>query len=206
MIILFEPSFRESYYEAPESDISLRYYKLKELGSQNIRELTSRPELMAEAGFLQRTSPTLGYYSYSAIKDSEKLQITLSPPDSDVSVQLYDTVIFIYEDLVSGSTGVGFVVILEKSGDDPEILRRALNYIDIYGFEPKCKVTYERTLDTERLEGPGQGGWQGMWGKGDKDAFITLESWKAWNQIYRSKDELDHLDTAWINEYGLKQY
>ena len=58
MIILFEPSFRESYYEAPESDISLRYYKLKELGSQNIRELTSRPELMAEAGFLQRTSHT----------------------------------------------------------------------------------------------------------------------------------------------------
>lgn len=206
MIILFEPSFRESYYEAPESDISLRYYKLKELGSQNIRELTSRPELMAEAGFLQRTSPTLGYYSYSAIKDSEKLQITLSPPDSDVSVQLYDTVIFIYEDLVSGSTGVGFVVILEKSGDNPETLRRALNYIDIYGFEPKCKVTYERTLDTERLEGPGQGGWQGMWSKGDQDAFITLESWKAWNQIYRSKDELDHLDTAWINEYGLKQY
>lgn len=206
MIILFEPSFRESYYEAPESDISLRYYKLKELGSQNIRELTSRPELMAEAGFLQRTSPTLGYYSYSAIKDSEKLQITLSPPDSDVSVQLYDTVIFIYEDLVSGSTGVGFVVILEKSGDSPETLRRALNYIDIYGFDPKCKVTYERTLDTERLEGPGQGQWQGMWCKGDKDAFITLESWKAWNQIYRSKDELDHLDTAWINEYGLKQY
>lgn len=206
MIILFEPSFRESYYEAPESDISLRYYKLKELGSQNIRELTSRPELMAEAGFLQRTSPTLGYYSYSAIKDSEKLQITLSPPDSDVSVQLYDTVIFIYEDLVSGSTGVGFVVILEKSGDNPETLRRALNYIDIYGFEPKCKVTYERTLDTERLEGPGQGSWQGMWSKGDNDAFITLESWKAWNQIYRSKDELDHLDTAWINEYGLKQY
>lgn len=206
MIILFEPSFRESYYEAPESDISLRYYKLKELGSQNIRELTSRPELMAEAGFLQRTSPTLGYYSYSAIKDSEKLQITLSPPDSDVSVQLYDTVIFIYEDLVSGSTGVGFVVILEKSGDNPETLRRALNYIDIYGFDPKCKVTYERTLDTERLEGPGQGTWQGMWSKGDKDAFITLESWKAWNQIYRSKDELDHLDTAWINEYGLKQY
>ena len=206
MIILFEPSFRESYYEAPESDISLRYYKLKELGSQNIREITSRPELMAEAGFLQRTSPTLGYYSYSAIKDSEKLQITLSPPDSDVSVQLYDTVIFIYEDLVSGSTGVGFVVILEKSGDNPETLRRALNYIDIYGFEPKCKVTYERTLDTERLEGPGQGVWQGMWSKGDKDAFITLESWKAWNQIYRSKDELDHLDTAWINEYGLKQY
>lgn len=206
MIILFEPSFRESYYEAPESDISLRYYKLKELGSQNIRELTSRPELMAEAGFLQRTSPTLGYYSYSAIKDSEKLQITLSPPDSDVSVQLYDTVIFIYEDLVSGSTGVGFVVILEKSGNNPETLRRALNYIDIYGFDPKCKVTYERTLDTERLEGPGQGSWQGMWNKGDKDAFITLESWKAWNQIYRSKDELDHLDTAWINEYGLKQY
>lgn len=206
MIILFEPSFRESYYEAPESDISLRYYKLKELGSQNIRELTSRPELMAEAGFLQRTSPTLGYYSYSAIKDSEKLQITLSPPDSDVSVQLYDTVIFIYEDLVSGSTGVGFVVILEKSGDNPETLRRALNYIDIYGFDPKCKVTYERTLDTERLEGPGQGSWQGMWSKGDNDAFITLESWKAWNQIYRSKDELDHLDTAWINEYGLKQY
>ena len=206
MIILFEPSFRESYYEAPESDISLRYYKLKEIGSQNIRELTSRPELMAEAGFLQRTSPTLGYYSYSAIKDSEKLQITLSPPDSDVSVQLYDTVIFIYEDLVSGSTGVGFVVILEKSGDNPETLRRALNYIDIYGFEPKCKVTYERTLDTERLEGPGQGGCQGMWSKGDQDAFITLESWKAWNQIYRSKDELDHLDTAWINEYGLKQY
>ncbi len=206
MIILFEPSFRESYYEAPESDLSLRYYKLKELGSQNIRELTSRPELMAEAGFLQRTSPTLGYYSYSAIKDSEKLQITLSPPDSDVSVQLYDTVIFIYEDLVSGSTGVGFVVILEKSGSNPETLRRALNYIDIYGFDPKCKVTYERTLDTERLEGPGQGQWQGMWGKGDNDAFITLESWKAWNQIYRSKDELDHLDTAWINEYGLKQY
>ena len=206
MIILFEPSFRESYYEAPESDISLRYYKLKELGSQNIRELTSRPELMAEAGFLQRTSPTLGYYSYSAIKDSEKLQITLSPPDSDVSVQLYDTVIFIYEDLVSGSTGVGFAVILEKSGDSPETLRRALNYIDIYGFDPKCKVTYERTLDTERLEGPGQGSWQGMWSKGDSDAFITLESWKAWNQIYRSKDELDHLDTAWINEYGLKQY
>ena len=206
MIILFEPSFRESYYEAPESDISLRYYKLKELGSQNIREITSRPELMAEAGFLQRTSPTLGYYSYSAIKDSEKLQITLSPPDSDVSVQLYDTVIFIYEDLVSGSTGVGFVVILEKSGDNPETLRRALNYIDIYGFEPKCKVTYERTLDTERLEGPGQGPWQGMWSKGDQDAFITLQSWKAWNQIYRSKDELDHLDTAWINEYGLKQY
>ena len=206
MIILFEPSFRESYYEAPESDISLRYYKLKELGSQNIRELTSRPELMAEAGFQQRTSPTLVYYSYSAIKDTKKLQITLSPPDSDVSVQLYDTVIFIYEDLVSGSTGVGFVVILEKSGDNPETLRRALNYIDIYGFEPKCKVTYERTLDTERLEGPGQGSWQGMWGKGDNDAFITLESWKAWNQIYRSKDELDHLDTAWINEYGLKQY
>ena len=207
MIILFEPSFRDSYYNAPESDIALRYYKLKELGTQNISELKSRPEMMAEAGFIQGTSPTLGYYNYSAIKDSEKLQITLNPPGSDYSVEKYNTVMFIYEDLVSETSGVGFVIILEREENkEPEILRRALNYIDIYGFDPKCKVTYERTLDTERLEGPGQGRWQGMWSKRDKDAFITLESWKAWNQIYRSKDELDHLDTAWINEYGLKQY
>ena len=49
MIIIFEPSFRDSYYNAPESDIALRYYKLKELGTQNISELKSRPEMMAEA-------------------------------------------------------------------------------------------------------------------------------------------------------------
>ena len=115
-----------------------------------------------------------------------------------------------YEDPETFESGLAFVIDLE----DTETLRRTVNILEIPGFDPSCRVFFERSLDTDRLEGAGQGRYRNFLGLSDEDlkAYVTLESWRAYHQLNKSTDSntsnflLDHLDTVKINEYGLKIY
>ena len=156
------------------------------------------------------SSPTVGYYEFSGILSDTDLQISLSPDVSDYSVESYREIIVYYEDSETFETGLAFVIDLE----DGENLRRTVNIIEIPEFDPSCRVSFDRSLDTSRLEGAGQGRYRNFLGLSDEDlrAYITLESWRAYHQLNKSTDSntsdflLDHLDTVKINEFGFKIY
>ena len=203
MILRYRNDFLTSYYQNTDRNIKLHQYKLLgsilgDLSEINIEEIT------------RSSSPTVGYYEFSGILSDTNLQISLSPDASDYSVESYREILIYYEDTETSETGLAFVIDLE----DGENLRRTVNIIEISEFEPSCQVSFDRSLDTTRLEGAGQGRYRNFLVLSGEDlrAYITLESWRAYHQLNKSTDSntsnflLDHLDTVKINEYGLKIY
>ena len=203
MTLRFRNDFLESYYQ--DSDRNIRLYQYKLLGSriQNLENIDLE-------NLIRSSSPTVGFYEFSGIIDGTDLQISLSPDKSDYSVESYREILVFYEDPENLETGLAFVISLE----DSESLRRTTNLLEISRFEPSCRVDFVRSLDTERLEGAGQGRYRNFLGfsNEDPDAYITIESWRAYHQLNKSTDSntsdflLDHLDTVRINEFGLKIY
>ncbi len=203
MILRYRNDFLGSYYQ--DTDRSIRLYQYKLLGSVlgNLDEVDV-PEIT------RTSSPTTGYYEFSGILSGTDLQISLSPDTSDYSVESYKEILVYYEDPETSESGLAFVIDLE----DTETLRRTVNILEIPGFDPSCRVFFKRSLDTDRLEGAGQGRYRNFLGLSDEDpkAYVTLESWRAYHQLNKSTDSntsnflLDHLDTVKINEYGLKIY
>jgi hypothetical protein len=203
MILRYRNDFLESYYQDTDRNIKLYQYKL--LGSL-IEDLegVDVPEIT------RSSSPTVGYYEFSGILSGTDLQISLSPDVSDYSVESYREILVYYEDPETSDIGLAFVIDLEEG----ENLRRTVNILEIPDFEPSCQVSFERSLDTARLEGAGQGRYRNFLGLSDEDlrAYVALESWRAYHQLNKSTDSntsnflLDHLDTVKINEYGLKIY
>lgn len=204
MTLRYRNDFLTSYYQDVGQNIKLYRYKLlstplgDDLSEIDVEEVT------------HSSSPTIGYYEFSGIISDTDLQISLSPSVSDFSVESYREILVYYEDSETSEIGLAFVIDLEPG----ENLRRTVNIIEIPEFEPSCQVSFERSLDTERLEGAGQGRYRNFLGLSEKDleAYVTLQSWLAYHQLNKSTDSntsnflLDHLDTAKINEYGLKIY
>lgn len=203
MILRYRNDFLESYYQ--DTDRNIRLYQYKLLGA-HIDDL----EGIDVPKITRSSSPTIGYYEFSGILSGTDLQISLSPDVSDYSVESYREILVYYEDPETSEIGLAFVIDLE----DSENLRRTVNILEIPDFEPSCQVSFERSLDTARLEGAGQGRYRNFLGLSDEDlrAYVTLESWRAYHQLNKSTDSntsnflLDHLDTVKINEYGLKIY
>jgi hypothetical protein len=203
MILRYRNDFLESYYQ--DTDRNIRLYQYKLLGD-HITDLES----VDVPKITRRSSPTIGYYEFSGILSGTDLQISLSPNVSDYSVESYREILVYYEDPETSEIGLAFVIDLE----DSENLRRTVNILEIPDFDPSCQVSFERSLDTARLEGAGQGRYRNFLGLSDEDlrAYVTLESWRAYHQLNKSTDSntsnflLDHLDTVKINEYGLKIY
>jgi hypothetical protein len=203
MILRYRNDFLESYYQ--DTDRNIRLYQYKLLGAHiDDLENIDVPEIT------RNSSPTIGYYEFSGILSGTDLQVSLSPDVSDYSVESYREILVYYEDPETSEIGLAFVIDLE----DSENLRRTVNILEIPDFEPSCQVSFERSLDTTRLEGAGQGRYRNFLGLSDEDlrAYVTLESWRAYHQLNKSTDSntsnflLDHLDTVKINEYGLKIY
>lgn len=203
MILRYRNDFLESYYQ--DTDRNIRLYQYKLLGD-HITDLES----VDVPKITRSSSPTIGYYEFSGILSGTDLQISLSPDVSDYSVESYREILVYYEDPETSEIGLAFVIDLE----DSENLRRTVNILEIPDFDPSCQVSFERSLDTARLEGAGQGRYRNFLGLSDEDlrAYVTLESWRAYHQLNKSTDSntsnflLDHLDTVKINEYGLKIY
>jgi hypothetical protein len=203
MILRYRNDFLESYYQ--DTDRNIRLYQYKLLGD-HITDLES----VDVPKITRSSSPTIGYYEFSGILSGTDLQISLSPNVSDYSVESYREILVYYEDPETSEIGLAFVIDLE----DSENLRRTVNILEIQDFDPSCQVSFERSLDTARLEGAGQGRYRNFLGLSDEDlrAYVTLESWRAYHQLNKSTDSntsnflLDHLDTVKINEYGLKIY
>lgn len=197
MIIEYTEKFRE-VYNSQNKNIRLGSYKL----SQN--EITSDINFTSVEELIRYSSPSLGYYSFSSILDSNILQVSLIPPNSDISVELYKSIIIFYTDLETNEEDIAFVISLQGS----EKLRRATNLINIKNFNPICQVEYNQSKDTERLEGRGQGRYTDIWSIEEEDNlyYITLDSYIEYNQLEKSKDNTKHLDTTYIDEYGLKIY
>jgi hypothetical protein len=203
MILRYRNDFLESYYQ--DADRNIRLYQYKLLGD-HITDLES----VDVPKITRSSSPTIGYYEFSGILSGTDLQISLSPDVSDYSVESYREILVYYEDPETSEIGLAFVIDLE----DSENLRRTVNILEIPDFDPSCQVSFERSLDTARLEGAGQGRYRNFLGLSDEDlrAYVTLESWRAYHQLNKSTDSntsnflLDHLDTVKINEYGLKIY
>ena len=164
MILRYRNDFLESYYQDTDRNIKLYQYKL--LGSL-IEDLegVDVPEIT------RSSSPTVGYYEFSGILSGTDLQISLSPDVSDYSVESYREILVYYEDPETSDIGLAFVIDLEEG----ENLRRTVNILEIPDFEPSCQVSFERSLDTARLEGAGQGRYRNFLGLSDEDlrAYVT---------------------------------
>lgn len=201
MIITYNQGFLDNYYNSPDKNIKLSRIKLREtvVGDQVLTELT---DLVNNSN----VSPMVGYYELSGILSiTGTLQLSITPSPSDLSVERYSEIYVLHDDLENpeAEPKIAFVISLEPG----ETLRRTVNMIDIPGFKPSCKVEFTRSSDTDKLEGAGQGRYSNIWGKGELDSYMTVESWDAYNKIYRFTDSgYDHLDVVSLDEYGLKIY
>ena len=206
MIIINKQSFLENYYNNSDKNLKLYQCKLSEKSIDEINIDTDSLENL-ELG----SSPTVGYYSFSSIISGTDLQISIFPSKSDFSVEQYKTIFIYYEDLETSEIGLAFIIGLS----DSEVLRRTNNIINISGFNPKSKISFNQSKDTKRLEERGQGRYRNLFDLSEEDlkTYITLNSWLSYKQLIRSTDaetpgkkSLEHIGTVRINEFGLKIY
>ena len=206
MIIINKQSFLEDYYN--NSDKNLKLYQCK-LSEKSIDEINIDTDSLEDIEL--GSSPTIGYYEFSSIISNTDLQISICPSRSDFSVEKYKTIFIYYEDLETLETGLAFIIGLSES----EVLRRTNNIINIIGFNPKSKISFNQSKDTIRLEGAGQGIYKNIFDLSEEElrTYITINSWLSYKQLIRSSDvetsgkrSLEHVGTIRINEFGLKIY
>jgi len=204
MRIRYKTDWYNRYFENPDKSIKIYQCKLYDdyIDSIDSADIESIESL---------SSPTIGYYEFSGIISDGLLQISIRPGDSDYSVERYKEILIYSEDQETLEVELAFIIDIEEG----ENLRRTVNLINIKNFLPKSKVSFSQSLDTERLEGPGQGRYVNIFQTDslDTSAYIERESWLAYRQLVYSTDAeisgysaLDHLDTVRVNEFGLKIY
>ena len=206
MIIINKQSFLGDYYNNPDKNLKFHQCKLSE---KSINEINIDTDSLEDIEL--ESSPTMGYYEFSSIISDTDLQISICPPKSDFSVEKYKTIFIYYEDLETLEIGLAFIIGLSEL----EILRRTNNIINITGFNPKSKISFNQSKDTTRLEGAGQGRYKNVFDLSEEElrTYITINSWLSYKQLIRSSDveisgerSLEHIGTIRINEFGLKIY
>jgi hypothetical protein len=159
-------------------------------------------------------SPTDGYYTFTSILRDGTLDMCLEIPGYDVgmlSQDYYKLIYVIYSDDIRGSSGLAFVLLGDTWKDKDGIyqiaplrLNRSRNIISVPGIEGKCHIDTSMSEDTEFLEGVGLGdpGNLGVVTEG----YVSRDSYDIYRTEKLSTDEYPHLETVYINKFGIKIY
>lgn len=173
----------------------------------------------------QQRSPGEGYYQFNSIYSDSTLIMSVIVPDYDQGLlrEDYKIIYGMYKDLLSStenSTGddakLAFILVSDyyindKSEIEVPYLRLGLtrNIITINNFNPKCTFELSCEDDTKFLEGPGLEKYYNLYlyeEDSNKKGFISLNSYKSYLLEKRTQDSYDHLETTYINKFGIKIY
>ena len=211
MIIYYTKDFKEVLLNSSQY-IQLSKYRLSDLKS--IEDITQLEETLGNID-KQNISPSYGYYEAEGIISDSKLSLSIELPSKDVSLDSYTILLVYYDNLLSSDTTPRLAFIISNSMEvkTKTVLFSKLNLepertiFNILNFEYKCSLKLNQDQDIEFLEGTGLGIIGNLYlGNGSGGRYVSRESYGAYLQEQRSKDDNPHLFTTYINEFGLKIY
>jgi hypothetical protein len=220
MIIYYTKDF-EKILKEPSRYIKISKFKLGESRSiSNIEELKDL--------WNQGTSPTVGEYELEGTYKDSSLVLSIEIPNYDISSRdpdAYDILYVLYEDLTLRLTDSKLKLAFILSGGihenldgllrfDPLYLEPNRSIIRIEDFNAQCSIALNQSQDLMFLEGIGLGKPKNIYtaleqninSTGESLGYVSRNSYEAYLQEIRNQDDYRHLDTAYINKYGLKIY
>ena len=229
MKIFYTKKFKE-VLDKPYKQIQLGKYKLRRGDEVGFDKLTS--ENVTSREFLSAASPTSfqgeNFYNAQFVEYSGGLQISLEIPETDASIyeisaskndHFYQVFLFYFTDVTthetSSSSSLAFLVFedFKDSVFSGLQLTSRKNIITTPKFSWKCNFIFNQSEYTELLENP--------WGQEiadvtalEKDkkytddySYVSLDSWeRLWIDNVSTEEELDWIETVYINNFGLKIY
>ena len=229
MKIFYTKKFKE-VLDKPYKQIQLGKYKLRRGDEVGFDKLTS--ENVTSREFLSAASPTSfqgeNFYNAQFVEYSGGLQISLEIPETDASTyeisaskndHFYQVFLFYFTDgtthETSSSSSLAFLVFedFKDSVFSGLQLTSRKNIITTPEFSWKCNFIFNQSEYTELLENP--------WGQEiadvtalEKDkkytddySYVSLDSWeRLWIDNVSTEEDLDWIETVYINNFGLKIY
>ena len=212
MIIYYTEDFKEVLHNSSQY-IQISKYRLSNL--EYIKDITQLETL----GNMDKSniSPSYGYYEAEGIISGSKLSLSIEIPSKDVSVNSYTVLLVYYDNLLSSkiTTRLAFIISNSMELKDGDIWFSKLNLepertiFNILNFNYNCSLKLAQDQDIEFLEGSGLGVIGNLYSGNDSGSggrYVSRESYEAYLQEQRSKDDNEHLFTTYINEFGLKIY
>lgn len=199
-----------------------RYIKISKFKLGESRAVSSIEEL--EDSWDKGTSPTIGEYDLEGIYKNSCLTLSIKIPSYDVSlsdIDAYDIIYVLYEDLTLRSEENSLKLAFILSGNInstengllefmPLYLEPERTIINIKDFNFRCSIKLGQDSDLEFLEGIGLDSPKNIYTNEEINnediRYVSRESYETYLQEVRDQDEYKHLDTAFINKYGLKIY
>lgn len=216
MIIYYTEDFKKILKE-PSRYIRISKFKLGE--SRAISDIKEIENLWDNG-----TSPTVGEYNLEGTYKDSDLTLSITIPSYDISsndMDAYDIIYVLYEDLTlrtnSNSLNLAFILSgnIVQEGDilvfKPLYLEPERTIITIKDFNASCSIQLGQNSDLEFLEGPGLGKPRNVYTdeeyiNNEDIRYVSRNSYEAYLQETRNHDDYKHLDTVYINKYGLKIY
>ena len=166
------------------------------------------------------------YYDLETILDDSSITLSMEIPRTNVSItnsyKPYNTIFVIYKNLLNDSEEIAFILsdIEYYSGSvyklNPLPLEKDRNIFKIPKFSYSCTIEFGASNDVKFLEGSGLSEPRSMYEKeignytevyDPKDKrYVSVVSYDSYLQEIRSQDENDHLDSTFINKFGIKIY
>ena len=167
------------------------------------------------------------FYDLEAILDNTSITLSIEIPKTNVSIvnslNPYNTIFVLYKNLLDNKHDIAFILIdAIQSGDSvklsPLSLETDRNIIKIPQFAYSCSIEFENSSDIEFLEGSGLAEPRALRESNGINSraieisdpkekrYVSVVSFESYLQEIRSQDEFDHLDSVFINKFGLKIY
>lgn len=219
MKVYFTEKFKE-ILKSPDRYIEIGKFRLGSY-SQSVKKLSDidwRYMNQRDSG----RSPTDGYYQFSSILSDSVLTLNMEIPSYDIGLlneEYYKLVYAVYTDLMTSENGIAFILCGDTFFNSESMLEilplrlsRDKNIITVSNFNPQCLIKLSSDEDTQFLEGPGLGKYYNIYsapeiGETEKDTrYVSLLSYDSYLLEKKSQDDYDHLETIFINKFGIKIY
>jgi hypothetical protein len=240
---IFISSLFKDLLEIDQSCLELGYFRLGSLDGirdnngkfiENLNDL--RVSYIEQD---KRRSPTSGVYTFDGVifKNENKIIASIKIPTGDqgMSDNEYKVIYGIYKNLLTGNSGIAFVIAGDKEFEDKDLFIESVNIFGeptkIFNSLPLC-LSYESNiitfpipdysctllvrqddLDLVFLEDSGVGKNYNMYryfeshpNKAIDRNFITKNSFDSYYRTTRCEDDFTHNNTVYINKFGIKIY
>lgn len=240
---IFLSSLFKDLLEIDQSCLELGYFRLgsldgiKDSKGEFIKNLNDMRISYIEQD--KRRSPTSGVYTFDGVifKDELKMTISVKVPNGDqgMSDNEYKALYGIYKNLLTGNSGIAFIITGDKEHKDQDLFIEGVNIFGeptrIFNSLP-LNLSYERNiitfplpeysgtllvrqsdLDLVFLEDSGVGKNYNMYryfeshpNKTIDRNFIAKNSFDSYYRTTRCDDDFTHNNTVYINKFGIKIY
>ena len=223
MKIFYTNKFKEVLTK-PYKQIELGKYKLRGGNNTGFNELTS--DNIESRQFLSTTSPTStgdeeNYYTAQIIEYNNGLQISLEVPETDHSIYINDPLtnktyyqIFLFYFTENKTTSLAFILFENFNEGSFHGLEYNSNklIITLPNFNRKCNLILDQNQLTSTLEN--------NWGQkldnvtsigkdiiSQGNKYVSVISWeKFWVENMSKENDLNWIETVFLNNFGLKIY